>query len=111
MAKHEFAIMRETPNNERYDSYEPQNYSSLISIDDDYIEILIPSFEGILCYCHTRLIEINNLVYCGITLIPPESAKLFVVVFEGNNMGQYDALIDLFKQAIKQEKYIIHYGL
>lgn len=110
MATHEFGIMEAAPGNERYDSYEPQNYGC-ICIDDDFIEPLMPDFEGIPCYCHTRFIPTNNLVYCGITLIPPESAKLFVAIFKKYNTGQYNTIIDLFERAINQEKYIIHYGL
>ena len=111
MAKHEFCIMSETPENERYDSYDPQKHECQVYIDDDYIEPLLPYFEGILCYCHTRLITSYNLIYCGITLIPPDSSKQFVLVFKEHNHGQYDELIVLFKKSVDENKYIIHYGL
>lgn len=110
MATHKFGIMQQTPDNERYDSYEPQSYDC-ISIDDDFIEPLMPMFDNIPCYCHTRLLPTHNLVYCGITLIPPKSAKLFTDIFRKNNIGQYDTIILLFEEASKREKYIIHYGL
>lgn len=110
MATHEFGMMRRPPGDERYDTYDPEKYDC-IAIDDDYIEPLIPEFDGILCYWHTRLTPGDNLAYCGVTLIPPVSAPRFAAIFKQQGQPQYKAIISLFEQAAKEGNYIIHYGL
>lgn len=107
MATHEFGIMPCKPGKERYDSYEPEKYRC-IKIDDELIEKLIDEFEGIPCYWHTISQPATNLSYCGITLIPPESAGKFIEVLIHNDADQ---LAELFEQAKRENKYIIHYGL
>ncbi len=110
MAKHDFGIMLDTPSNKRYDEYEPEGYQC-ISIDDNYIEPLIREFYDIPCYWHSLCRPEKNLAYYGITLIPPESANLFVSVFSRHDEEYYKELIDLFKQATRENKYIIHFGI
>lgn len=110
MATHEFGIMQNKPDNRLYHSYEPEKYC-VIKIDDEYIENLLEDFEDIPCYCHTLCRPETNLAYCGITLIPPESTGSFIRVFRRHDNGQFKKIIDLFEQAQRDEKYIIHYGL
>ena len=110
MAKHNFGIMSDNPSNKQYDEYEPERYQC-ISICDDYIEPLIPEFYDIPCYWHTLRRQEKNLAYYGITLIPPESATLFISVFSQHDEEYYKELINLFKQAKSENKYIIHFGI
>ena len=110
MATHQFGIMQNTPGEERYDCYEPHLYH-LIKIDDEYIENLLEEFSDIPCYWHTLRRPETNLAYCGITLIPPRSAGSFIRVFKRHDNGQFKEIIELFEQAQKEDKYIIHYGL
>jgi len=57
----------------------------------------------------------RGLDYCGVTIIPPESLKQFRdVIIKANNEYQYqelEALIEKISDAIKNDKYIIHYGI
>ena len=110
MATHEFGIMQNKPGNERYDSYEPEKYD-LVKIDGEYVENLLEEFEEIPCYWHTLSRAETNLAYCGITLIPPESAGSFIKVFRRHDKGQYHQILQLFECAKREQKYIIHYGL
>ena len=110
MAKHEFGIMPNTPGSERYDSYEPEKYD-MVSIDDEYIEEILKEFDDISCYWHTLNRPEKNLAYCGITLIPPKSQQSFIEIFKRHDQGQYREVIDIFEQASRENKYIIHYGL
>lgn len=102
--------MQDTPGEERYDSYEPQNYS-LIKIDDEYIENILEVFKDIPCYWHTLCRPETNLAYCGITLIPPQSTSRFISAFKYHDKGQFKEIIALFEEAERKNKYIIHYGL
>lgn len=102
--------MPNKPGNERYDSYEPDKYY-LVKIEDEYIENLLEEFDDIPCYWHTLRRPETNLVYCGITLIPPESAGSFIAVFRRHNNGQYNDILELFERAKRNTQYIIHYGL
>lgn len=110
MAKHEFGIMPSNPGKERYDNYEPDQYSLLV-IDDEHLERLLKKFDKIPCYWHSLCRLEKNLAYFGITLIPPESASSFIRVFKRHDQGQYGSLISLFEQAVSDNKYIIHYGI
>jgi hypothetical protein len=110
MAKHEFGIMPNTPGNERYDNYEPEKYN-LVSVDDKDIEKISEELDDISCYWHTLCRPENNLAYCGITLIPPKSQLRFIEIFKRHDKGQYRNVIDIFEQASRENKYIIHYGL
>jgi len=110
LAIHEFGIMAQRPGDERYDSYEPEKYC-LIQVDDEDLEELVPEFEGLLCYWHTLRRPETNLDYCGITLIPPESAHGFAAVLRRHDPGLFQELIALFERARAEGKFIIHYGL
>lgn len=110
MARHHFGLLPNPPGSERYKSFEPEKYGC-IAVDDAYIEPLLPEFDGIPCFWHTCQVPGNNLAYCGITLIPPESAPRFAEVFRRHDSSRYQALLSLLTQAAKEGKYIIHYGI
>lgn len=111
MPKHEFGIMQRDPSEkERFDSYEPQKYNC-IRVDDGFIEPIVTDLQSVDCYWHTLQKAEKGLAYCGITLIPPESADAFIKVLSSKNKEEYIALISLASQAKKQGKYIIHFGI
>lgn len=110
MATHKFGMMSIAPQHgERFDSYEPWNYSDLISVDDDYIETILNELSKVEMYSHTIDIPVHGLEYCGITLIPPESMDLFIEI-----IGSAEELVplrNLLAKAKEQGRYIIHFGL
>ena len=109
MAKHEFGIMQNPPEeHKRYDEYEPEKYSC-ISVDDDYIEKIDANLNNIDFYWHTLDIKGKGLAYCGVTLIPPTSMESFInVIKEVNELSE---LKELLVKAHKENKWVIHYGL
>ena len=109
MAKHEFGIMQDAPiMGKRYDKYEPQKYNC-ISVDDIYLEDIVGNFNHIDFYWHTLDVKGKGLAYCGVTLIPPSSIKAFVEVIE--DVYGLSELKELMERALKESKWIIHYGL
>lgn len=109
MAKHEFGIMQKAPEKgRRYDEYEPQKYNC-ISVDDAYLENILSKFDDIDFYWHTTDVKGKGLAYCGVTLIPPESVKAFADVI--TSIAELNNLQPLCTLALKQNKWIIHFGI
>ncbi len=109
MAKHEFGIMQNAPEKgRRYDDYEPQKYNC-ISVDDNYLEDIVSKFNDIDFYWHTLDVKGKGIAYCGITLIPPESIQAFADVIA--QVPKLSELQTLCTYALKQNKWIIHFGL
>ena len=111
MAKHEFGIMQNKPNNqERFDEYNPDKYNC-IAIDDDFIEPILIDLKSINTYWHTLQVSGEGLAYCGITLVPPDSMDILISILSSQNILEYESLIDLANQAKEENKYIIHFGI
>lgn len=111
MPRHEFGLMEKMPGlHARYDKYEPEKYHC-IEIEDDDIEPLVYEFREIPCFYHTRQKHGMGLAYCGITLIPPESAEAFLSVLHAHGGERYRPLIELFERARNEGKYVIHFGI
>ena len=109
MAKHEFGIMESAPvSGKRYDEYEPKKYN-FISVDDDYIEGIQEQLLIFESFCHTIGIPMKGLNYIGITLIPPKSLDAFLTVI--GDGSEYADLRKLLIDAMRRNKYVIHYGL
>ena len=109
MAKHEFGIMKSDPvKGHRYDEYEPQKYDC-ISIDDEYIERIDTDLMVLKCYAHTIDKPINGLAYCGVTLIPPEAIEQFICLIESQT--EMVDLRNLLCEALKKNRFVIHFGL
>lgn len=109
MAKHEFGIMENNPKpTMRYDAYEPQKYNC-ISIDDDYIEQIIPSLSNVDLYWHCIDVHAKGIAYCGITLIPPSSMNQIISVIQ--SVDALTELKQLFQRACQENKWVIHFGL
>ena len=92
----------------RYDEYEPWEYNC-ISVDDEWLEDIVANFCHIDFYWHTLDVKGKGLAYCGITLIPPSSIGEFIEVIKG--IFELSELKDLAKKALRENKWIIHYGL
>ncbi len=109
MAKHEFGIMQNPPEeHKRYDEYEPHKYNC-ISVDDDYVEKIDANLNSIDFYWHTLEVKGKGIAYCGVTLIPPSSMNEFLSVIK--DIPDLFELQELFKKALLENKWIIHYGL
>ena len=80
MARHEFGIMEDAPQQgKRYDAYESWAYDC-ISVHDDFLEGSVERFGQIEFYWHTLDVKARGIAYCGITLIPPDSIRAFLDV-------------------------------
>lgn len=109
MAKHEFGIMKSDPvKGCRYDEYVPQKYDC-ISVDDECVERVAAELIALKCYAHTLDAPIDGLAYCGITLIPPEAIEQFISLIE--NQAEMTDLRKLLREALKKNRFVIHYGL
>ena len=109
MAKHEFGIMMDAPQQgKRYDEYEPWKYAC-ISVDDAYLEGVVERLTSIDFYWHTLSVKGKGLAYCGVTLVPPCSLKAFIDVIADNS--ELSELKKLLEKALSNNKWVIHYGL
>ena len=109
MAKHEFGIMTDAPQQgKRYDKYEPWKYDC-ISVADDYLEVVVERLSSIDFYWHTLSVKGKGLAYYGVTLVPPFSLKEFIDVIADNS--ELSELKKLLEKALGNHKWVIHYGL
>lgn len=109
LAKHEFGIMNNAPKNgKRYDEYEPEKYNC-ISVNDDYIENIVPNLTDIDFYWHTLDVKGKGIAYCGVTLIPPTSTELFIKAIK--DIAELSELVELAENARSENKWMIHFGL
>ncbi len=109
MAKHEFGIMQNAPaQGKRYDEYEPHKYNC-ISVDDDYVEIMDADLNNVDFYWHTLDVPAKGLAYCGVTLIPPSSIQPFIDVIK--DISPLSDLRELSEKALKENRWMIHFGL
>lgn len=109
MAKHEFGIMPNAPEKgKRYDEYEPQKYNC-ICVDDELIENIDRALTDIDFYWHTIDVKGKGLAYCGVTLVPPCSLDAVIDVIK--DIPALSELKELTEKAVKENKWIIHFGL
>lgn len=109
MAKHEFGIMIDAPQDGKiYDEYEPWKYTC-ISVDDKYLEGIVKGLSSIDFYWHTLSSPQKGLAYYGITLVPPHSLKAFIDVISEN--PELSELKKLLEKALDDNKWVIHYGI
>lgn len=109
MATHEFGIMQHAPRTgERYDRYEPKKYRC-ISVDDDALESVAAALAHVDFYWHTLDVSGKGLAYCGITLIPPASQRELIEIIQ--TRLALAALKDLAEQALREKRWLIHFGL
>ena len=109
MPKHDFGILPAAPRQgKRYDAYEPQKYAC-ISVDDACIAGIAEKLMSFDSYRSTLSVKGRGLAYCGITLIPPDSLKVFADVV--TDIPQLRELAELLKKAARESKWVIHFGI
>ena len=106
MAKHEFGIMMNAPQqSERYDEYEPWKYDG-ISADDKDLEDAVKRLTFVDSYWHTLSAKNKGLAYYG---VPPCSLKAFIDIIA--DIPELCELKKLLKKALDKNKWVIHYGI
>lgn len=111
MAVHEFGIMEDAPmQTQLFEVFQPEKYHCII-IDDDVIETILGDLLQTPTFAHTLKNPCYGLVYTGITLIPPQSLPLMLTVLQAKEQLELNPLINLIKEAIAKEKFIIHFGI
>ncbi|MDK2801654.1 MAG: hypothetical protein PWQ70_3273 [Clostridiales bacterium] len=101
-----------------YSDYEPEKYNC-ISINDDLLLELIEKYNEELMkietYFQVTTQPGHGLDYCGVTLIPPNSLIQFRdILIKANKYYQSQELrllIEKITDAIRKNKYLIHYGI
>lgn len=115
---HEFGIIACIEKDKEYIHYEPEKYDCII-VDGDLIDELSTTDFGkkintLKTFIYNTNRPFNNLYYFGVTLIPPSSHVQFLnIVREANAEYQSQQLENLMKkidEAIKEKKWMIHFG-
>lgn len=118
MAKHEFGIIYQFEENKIYCQYEPEKYNC-ISVDMQLIDYIIDNnlekLQKIKTYLSVSSQTFYGLDESGINIIPPESQKsLRDIIIHANSKINSPQLIDLIykiNEAIRDDKYLIHFGI
>jgi hypothetical protein len=101
------------------DEYEPKKYNC-ISVDDDFLsEVYYDGLKNKIKYLDTFAHNTNrpskDLAYYGITLIPPTSLKYFLDIITEANIKHKSKELEMLRgkisEAIKKDKWMIHYGI
>lgn len=113
MIKTEFGIIDDFQPEQKYIAYEPEQYHC-VAIDDEYIDDWWERLLMIRTYNMSLEQQQWALSRWGITLIPPESLPaLLEIIAEDKRIYWDDDLVELaalIRQAISENKYMIHYG-
>lgn len=118
LAKHDFGIIDSFEDDKWYSDYEPEKYNC-ISVSDALIEQLLIRYlkeiGNLKTYFHVKKHPALGLDYCGTTIIPPSSLKDFKkIIINANvyyNSKELEKLIKKLNTAIRENKYVIHYGI
>ncbi len=109
MAKYEFGIMENQPENgKQYDDYDPENYPRLAAVEDDIFDPVLLSFKGTV-YWHNLDKKADVITMAGINLIPPESSAVIAEMIK-ENCELYE-LQKLLETAKAENKFVILFGL
>lgn len=109
MPKHDFGIMPSPPSlGEEFVDYAPAQYHCLAVEDDDLAAVVQPLRE-VRCYWHSLSRSERGLARWGITLIPPEALPAFIEVVCREK--RLDALTALLRQAERENRFVIHFGI
>jgi hypothetical protein len=111
---HEFGIIDDINDKRLYTGYVPE-LNDCIVIDDDIILELVKDLEIMKTYFHDLTRPNFGLAYHGITLIPPQSLALFLeIVLSNKKIKHFEdtaILCTKIQQAIKSNKFIVHFGI
>jgi hypothetical protein len=118
MIKTEFGIINDFDEKNDYTGYHPEKYNCVAIDDDLYIN---DWWEALLCidtlnaYSKGVLKPQKALSRWGTTIIPPSSLTYFYdTVVKDRRYKKDDNLVvlaSLLDEAIKKQKYVIHYGV
>ena len=116
---HKFGMIDYIEENKDYTFYEPEKYNC-ISVDGDLIDEIYHKGFGnkmkkLETFAHNTNRPYKDLAYYGITLIPPKSLKQFLNIVNEENIEyksrELEKLIEKICDAIKENKWLIHFGI
>lgn len=107
---HEFGIIDEIDEVKDYSKYSPEKYHC-VAVEDDTIQLLVASLASMKTYFHSLQRRECGLAYWGVTIIPPESLPQFYDVVESHHSKGLEKLSTKIKQALEENKYMIHFGI
>ena len=114
MIKTEFGIIDKIEKDKDYSKYEPQKYHCVFIDDEVYINDWWDRLVLMKTYFHNLNRSATGLARWGVTLIPPESLAAFQdIVISDKRIKEDNQLVLLaekIQQAIRENKYMIHYG-
>ena len=118
MIKAEFGIIKDFDKKKDYTGYYPEKYNCVAIDDDLYLNdwwqalMQIDTFN---VYSKGVLQPQKALSRWGITIIPPKSLPAFLDIVKNDNRCNNDdhliTLVNLIEEAIKMQRYVIHYGV
>ena len=118
MLKAEFGIINNFNEKKDYTGYHPEKYSCVAIDDDLYLNDWwndLSRIDTLNVYSKGVLQQQKALSRWGITIIPPKSLTDFLDIVIKDKRYKRDvnlvALADLIEEAIKTQKYVIHYGV
>lgn len=115
MIKAEFGIIDHIDCNRDYSVYEPEKFGCIAIDDDIYLDDWWSQLTSMKTYFHSLDRPSFALARYGITLIPPESLSTFqnIVISDKriHNDENLVLLLEKIAQAIREKKYMIHYGI
>ncbi len=108
MLTHEFGIIEELDERERYNEYNPEKYGC-VEVEDEVVSGWMDALSMMKTYFHGVHRPEMGLAYSGITLIPPESLELLEDV--AVTSGGPTELIEKIRLTLVEGKYMIHFGV
>ena len=111
----EFGIIECLEPDKAYDaSYEPEKYGC-VSVDDDYLNDWWVKLSDLPTYFHNLSRPETGLARCGVTLIPPDSAREFAKIVASDprleSTAELRPLLRILQTAASRRKFVIHYGV
>jgi len=118
MIKAEFGIINDFNEKKDYTGYHPEKYSCVAIDDDLYLNVWwndLSRIDTLNVYSKGVLQQQKALSRWGITIIPPKSLPNFLDIVAKDKRYKKDAnlvaLAALIEEAVKAQKYVIHYGV
>ena len=118
MIKAEFGIIENFDEKADYTDYSPKKYHCVAIDDDLYLNDwweALSRIDTFNVYTKGVLQPQKALSRWGITIIPPKSLPNFLDIVIKDKRYKRDAnlvaLAALIEEAIKEQKYVIHYGV
>ena len=108
---HDFGIIREFhPDSGEYEEYAPERYGC-VSVDDDLLQGVFDRLQDLDTFWHRGSRPAKGLARYGITLVPPASLPALLAELRRGGCPEFLPLAEKVREAIRQGKYMIHYGV